>query len=175
MFECQITASPSPNVTFYKGSKELYDTGKYRIVQEKDRYLLYVNNVNLDDQDEYSVKAKNKGGSRMSRANLTVKCAPRIKLPERYKTTVMFEKDELVTIKIPYTANPQPSAKWWKGNEEIKPSETYQVEITNHFVTLKIKKSSNSLSGTYKLVLANSLGSDDCEIKILIAGKYIKL
>ena len=57
--------------------------------------------------------------------------------------------------------------------KEIKPSETYLVEITNHFVTLKIKKSSNSLSGTYKLVLANSLGSDDCEIKILIAGKIL--
>jgi hypothetical protein len=96
-------------------------------------------------------------------------------VPERYKTTVMFEKDELVTIKIPFTANPLPKAVWSKGNEEIKPSDTYQVEITNHFVTLKIKKTSNTLSGTYRLVLSNSLGSDDCEIKILIAGNADRL
>ena len=38
----------------------------------------------------------------------------------------MFEKDELVTIKIPFTANKLPMAVWSKGNEEIKPSDTYQ-------------------------------------------------
>jgi hypothetical protein len=46
--------------------------------------MLAINNVQLNDEDEYSVKAKNKGGSRMSRAYLTVKCPPKINLPERY-------------------------------------------------------------------------------------------
>lgn len=96
--------------------------------------------------------------------------APKIKLPERYKTTVMFEKDEQVTLRIPYTGNPQPSAKWFKGTEEIKPSETYQVDISHHYVTLKINKPNNSFSGVYNLKLSNSLGSDTCEIKIQIAG-----
>lgn len=174
-FECSINAQPAPIIRFYKGSKELFDSSKYKITNEGDKFVLAIYACNLDDVDEYSVKAVNKGGSRMSRANLNVRAAPKIKLPERYKTTVMFEKDEEITIKLPYTANPTPTAKWFKNNEEIKPNESspYKVEISNYNVTLKIKKASNSLSGTYQLTLSNPLGSDTCEIKIQIAGKSL--
>ena len=44
---------------------------------------LSIFNVSLDDHDEYSVKAKTKAGSKMSRASLIVQTAPKIKLPER--------------------------------------------------------------------------------------------
>ncbi|CAF0846330.1 unnamed protein product [Brachionus calyciflorus] len=168
-FECQITGQPAPSVSFFRGSRELFESTKYKISQDGDKYILAIHNVTLDDEDEYSVKAKNKGGSRMSRANLTVKAAPKIKLPERYKTTVMFEKDEQVTIKIPFTGNPQPTATWFKGNDEIKDSSNYTCEISHHYVTLKLNKPSNSQSGDYKLKLTNSLGTDTCEIKIIIA------
>lgn len=83
---------------------------------------------------------------------------------------MVFEKDEKVTLKIPYVGNPQPKAVWTKGTETITPSETspYTVEVTNHFVTLKINKPSNALSDTYRLKLSNDLGSDSCEIKVQI-------
>ena len=82
----------------------------------------------------------------------------------------MFEKDELVSIKIPFTANPKPSADWFKDDVEIKPSESspYQVEVSNHYVTLKLTKSSSSLSGLYKLKLSNKLGSDTCQVRLQI-------
>lgn len=82
----------------------------------------------------------------------------------------MFEKDEKVTLKIPYVGNPQPKAEWMKGTEVIKPSESspYTVEVTNHYVTLKMNKPSNALSDTYRLKLSNELGSDTCEIKVQI-------
>lgn len=85
----------------------------------------------------------------------------------------MFEKDEKVTLKIPYVGNPQPKAEWTKGNGEvIRPSETspYNVEVTNHYVTLRINNPSNEMSDTYKLKLSNELGSDTCEVKIKILG-----
>lgn len=83
IFECQIHGTPQPLISFYRGTKELFEAGKYKITQDGDKYMLAINNVQLNDEDEYSVKAKNKGGSRMSRAYLTVKCPPKINLPER--------------------------------------------------------------------------------------------
>jgi hypothetical protein len=74
VFQCEIKATPDPDIRFYRGNKELFDTAKYRIIRNGDKYLLQISNVALDDEDEYSVKAKNKGGSRISRASLTVKC-----------------------------------------------------------------------------------------------------
>jgi hypothetical protein len=83
----------------------------------------------------------------------------------------MFEKDEQVTIKLPYTGFPQPKAKWFKNNEEMKPTDTtsYSVDVSSHFVTLKLNPpTTQAQSGVYKLELSNNLGSDSCEIKIQI-------
>ena len=71
-FECEISSTHALDVRFYKGSKECFDGLKYRFTQDGSKYRFTINNVNLDDQDEYSVKAQNKGGSKMSRASLTV-------------------------------------------------------------------------------------------------------
>jgi len=173
-FECKIESSQALDVRFFKDTKECFHGSKYKISEESGGvYKLSIFNVNLEDQDEYSVKAKNKAGSKMSRASLIVQTAPKIKLPERYSSTVIFEKEENVMIKIPFTSNPLPTAKWYKDNEEIKvaSSTNYQIEISNYCATLKINKPTKAQSGAYKLVLKNSLGSDSCEINIQIAGK----
>ncbi len=58
----------------YKGTKELSDGVKYNITREGDKCILVINNLTPDDLDEYSVKARNKGGSRMCRCNVNVRC-----------------------------------------------------------------------------------------------------
>ena len=73
-FECEISANNLPEVSFFKGSKEIYDGNKYKITNDGCKYKLFIENVSQDDQEEYSVKASNRGASRMSHAYLTVKC-----------------------------------------------------------------------------------------------------
>jgi hypothetical protein len=108
----------------------------------------------------------------MCRGSLTVRSAPKIRLPERYKQPVVFEKDEQISIRIPYTANPKPTAKWYKGNDEITAqaaSSAYSIELSTHYATLKLRQPTSSHSGVYKLKLSNALGVDSCEIQIQIA------
>ena len=71
--ECEINSSQLLDVRFYKGNKECFEGTKYKIIHDGSKYRLIIMNVSLDDQDEYSVKAKNKAGSKISRASLTVK------------------------------------------------------------------------------------------------------
>ena len=58
----------------YKGTKELSESLKYSLTREGDKCILVINNVTPDDIDEYSIKARNKGGSRMTRCNVNVRC-----------------------------------------------------------------------------------------------------
>jgi hypothetical protein len=58
----------------YRGTKELSNGAKYTITREGDTCVLLINNVTADDADEYSIKARNKGGARMSRCNVNVRC-----------------------------------------------------------------------------------------------------
>lgn len=57
-----------------KGTKEISDSAKYSITREGDKCILVINNATPDDIDDYSIKARNKGGSRMSRCNVNVRC-----------------------------------------------------------------------------------------------------
>jgi len=58
----------------YKGTKELSDNSKYSITRDGDKCILVINNATPDDVDEYSIKARNKGGSRMCRCNVNIRC-----------------------------------------------------------------------------------------------------
>ncbi len=73
-FECEIKGSPTPSVQWYKGGQAIYDNLKYTMSSDGDKYTLVVNNVSIDDHDEYSVKASNLAGQKSSRANLVVRC-----------------------------------------------------------------------------------------------------
>ena len=72
--EAEVIGTPKPDIEWYKGTKELSDGVKYQITREGDKCILVINNANPDDVDEYSIKARNKGGSRMSRCNVNVRC-----------------------------------------------------------------------------------------------------
>lgn len=73
-FECEVSGSPTPDIQWFKGTRELYDGGKYEIYNEGDKQILVVHDVFGEDQDEYSCKASNPGGNRVSRANLEISC-----------------------------------------------------------------------------------------------------
>jgi len=73
-FECEIADESSFTVHWFKSGKELFDCGKHAISQDGTKYKLTVNNANVDDEDDYVVKIKNKAGMISSRASLSVRC-----------------------------------------------------------------------------------------------------
>lgn len=64
----------------YKGVREIFDNNKFEIRVEGDKHILIVKDVYGEDADEYSIRATNKGGSRVSRAELEIKCKFSFKL-----------------------------------------------------------------------------------------------
>ena len=58
----------------FKGSREISDGPKYEISSDGDRHSLVVKDVFGEDQDEYVVRAFNRGGNKTSRADLEISC-----------------------------------------------------------------------------------------------------
>ena len=58
----------------YKGSREIFDNDKFEIKTEGEKHILVVKDVYGEDADEYSARASNKGGSRVSRCQLEIRC-----------------------------------------------------------------------------------------------------
>ena len=72
-FQCKITGTPKPTITWYKGSREVFNSSKYYTDKEGDTYYLEVRDVYGEDADDYSCRAHNAAGHKSTRATLTIK------------------------------------------------------------------------------------------------------
>ncbi|ESO03551.1 hypothetical protein HELRODRAFT_191869 [Helobdella robusta] len=167
-FEATIIGQPNLEVTWYKGSRELFDSAKYETSKEGDVFALHIRDAFGEDADEYCVKATTSAGSRSSRADLTIKSPPKINVPPRFMDVAQFEKGEDVVIKLPFTGFPRPKARWYKNTLDIEESSKYNIELKERHAILTVQKSDRSDNGEYRLSLENDLGSDSAIIKIAV-------
>ncbi|XP_077990140.1 twitchin-like isoform X3 [Glandiceps talaboti] len=165
-FECHVTGQPKPDIRWLKGSRELYDNDKYLMTREGDKCFLTISNVFGEDTDEYVCEASNRGGKKMSRADLIIKCPPKIKVPPRFQEgAVEFTKGEPLRIKVPITGYPKPTAFWSKEGEKI----TRGVEATERHTILKIENPDRQHTGAYKIVAENDQGMDHAILQVIIS------
>ena len=101
-FECQVIGTPRPNVTWYKGARELFNSGKHEISQIGTSYFLTVKSVFGEDEDTYACRASNSGGTKSTKAELKIKQPPRLNIPPRFRDSAFQVKTEerhaLITI-----------------------------------------------------------------------------
>lgn len=71
---CQITGKPKPNISWFKGMRELCNSAKYSMTRDGDTYTLTVHDVYGEDEDEYMCRAQNSAGIRSTKADISIKC-----------------------------------------------------------------------------------------------------
>ncbi|XP_071104533.1 twitchin-like isoform X3 [Haliotis cracherodii] len=166
-FECEVSGTPKPDIQWFKGVREVYDSDKFEVFTEGDKQVLVVHDVFGEDADEYTVRATNRGGSRASRAELEIRSPPKINVPPRFRDICTFEKGETCVLKIPFMGNPKPDVKWIRDGEELRGSH-YNIEVTDRHAILTIKDATKNDDGPYRLQLENSLGQDSVVLKLQV-------
>ncbi|KAL3252345.1 hypothetical protein MRX96_017664 [Rhipicephalus microplus] len=170
-FQCKVTGNPTPEITWYKGTRELHESLKYSITREGELCTLIISDIFGEDADEYTCRAVNKGGTRSTRAELLIKTAPHINVPPRFRELACFEKGENVVLKIPFTGFPKPRIKWFKEGEEIESGVHFDIQTGERHAILTIRDVNKTDSGPYRLVAENELGMDSAIIKVQISDK----
>ena len=149
-FECKIIGHPKPNVTWYKGARELFNSGKHEISQIGTSYFLTVKNVFGEDEDTYSCRAVNSGGTKSSKAELKIKQPPRLNVPPRFRDSAFFDKGE---------------------NEVIETGAHFQVKTEERHALLTIMDCSKDDSGPYSITADNELGTDFALINVCVSDR----
>ncbi|KAK7065507.1 Immunoglobulin like [Halocaridina rubra] len=168
---CKITGKPKPNISWYKGMRELCNSAKYAINRDGDTYSLTVNDVYGEDEDEYMCRAQNSGGIRSTKAEISIKLAPKINVPPRFRDTAFFEKGENAVIKIPFIGNPRPRITWQRDGETIESGGHFSVDTQARHAILTLRDVNHQDTGNYRLTAENELGSDSVVIKIQISDR----
>ncbi|CAF4536552.1 unnamed protein product [Rotaria sp. Silwood1] len=167
--EAEVIGTPKPDIEWYKGTKELSENLKYSITREGDKCILVINNATPDDVDEYSIKARNPGGSRMCRCNVDVRSPPHIRLPLKYQDVLNYDKGEPIVLKIPYTGSPLPNVKLTKDGNDVTNDKNISIDVGPRAVTLTIRNTDKNTSGPYQIKLDNELGEDEATIRIHVS------
>ncbi|KAE8573900.1 Putative twitchin [Halyomorpha halys] len=168
-FQCIITGTPKPTITWYKGAHNITPGARHFIFSEHDTHTLVINNVYGVDADEYVCRAVNKGGVKSTRAELIINCPPKLNVPPRFQNLAFFNKGENVVIKIPFTGFPKPKISWYRGSELIESGGHYSVDIKERHAILTIRDGSNIDNGAYRIVAENDQGVDSATINIQIS------
>ncbi|XP_038051694.1 twitchin-like [Patiria miniata] len=162
-FECRFSGKPQPEVKWFKGSRELFTNNKYQPELDGNAATLTISNIQPDDVEEYTCEIRNPGGRKLTRAQLLVKFSPKIKLPARFRDTVVsFIKGETIKLKIPVTGYPKPTSSWTLNGKRINRG----VEDTERHAVLTISNADRKDSGEYELTAENEVGSDSAVIQI---------
>ncbi|KAL5273793.1 unc-22.2 family protein [Megaselia abdita] len=170
-FKCTITGVPTPQITWYKGARDITNGAKYHIYSEGEDHYLQVNDIFGEDADEYVCRAVNKAGAKSTRASLVIMTAPVLKVPPRFRDTAYFDKGENVVVKIPFTGFPKPRIRWSRDGENIESGGHFKVEIKERHAILTICDGSRLDSGPYSITAENDLGSDHAIINIQISDR----
>lgn len=89
--------------------------------------MLTINDLHLDDADEYVCRATNSFGTKSTQANVIVSSKPRVFIPPRYHGGHEAQRGETIELKVPYKAYPSAKAKWSKNGEPISDSDKYKI------------------------------------------------
>ncbi|CAH8526186.1 unnamed protein product [Heterobilharzia americana] len=124
VFEVEVDCSSNYDIIWSKGPHDLVESHRIEMTKEGRVHFLTIRNCGLEDAEEYSVKVSNRGGSKVSRAPLSVKSKPQIHLPSRWQEPTEWERGDSIAIKVPFTGFPKPKARWTLNGKDIKKERT---------------------------------------------------
>lgn len=109
ILEAKVIGDPLPDITWLKNNEEIKENEQIKLMFEDEIAALVIKNVDVEDEGEYTIMAKNDVGSVSETINLLIKAAPRFK-----KNLTDYEgvtgKDITLTVEI--EASPKPIVQW---------------------------------------------------------------
>ncbi len=98
------------------------------------------------------------------------KCAPKITSDISLRDITIIAGHDLSII-VPFTAIPQPKAKWSINGQEVVGDDRISTEVTAREAYFYNKKAERSDTGHYNIQLTNSEGSDQATCRVLVVDK----
>jgi len=97
---------------------------------------------------------------------------PVIEYSDSLKDTQKIKAGKSLVLSVNIIGAPTPKASWWRDDAEVKSGLDVTVEGDGTFSRLTVKNTSAAVSGKYKVVAENSVGSDSAEFSIVILGQF---
>ena len=108
-FDNNFSGTPAPNFHWYKDDEELFIRPNLTIEMTPDGSQLTILHAESDDGGVYTCTAVNTVGKCSWETTVDLKAKPAFTLPPGLKRPIAFQIDELMSLKVPLIAVPEPT------------------------------------------------------------------
>ncbi|XP_060875327.1 obscurin isoform X5 [Metopolophium dirhodum] len=174
ILEAKVIGDPLPDIFWFKNDEEIQENERIKCMFEDDIAAIVIKNVEVEDEGEYKVFAKNELGSDTETINLLIKAAPKFK-----KNLIDYEgvTGKEITLTVEIEASPKPIVQWYKDSKTIKKSNRikYVTDEVSGVYTLIIQDCKMEDVGLYSVVASNQFSqiSDACRINLQMPPQFI--
>uniref|UniRef100_T1GLC7 Ig-like domain-containing protein n=1 Tax=Megaselia scalaris TaxID=36166 RepID=T1GLC7_MEGSC len=130
VLECKVEGVPTPEIKWFFNDVELFATEQYEITVSETVTKLYIKNVTPKEVGLYTCEARNEAGVATTRANIVLETeqgiAPTFTKPLKIEFTQVEDDKTKAIVTCQVSGSPKPSVKWFKGVEQVVPTEAIQ-------------------------------------------------
>ncbi|XP_061572129.1 striated muscle preferentially expressed protein kinase [Cololabis saira] len=197
-FDCKVSGSPAPRVTWMHFETRLEESDNIRILQEGGRHSLVIIHVSSSTEGFYTAIAQNMHGKSECTAELYMQ-EPRAaisshmskleKMPSIAEEPEMLENEterrtmpdflkpltdvEVIEgkeagLKCKVSGLPYPTIAWYHNGKKIESSEERKMAQYRDVHSLVIRSACHAHGGVYKAVISNKVGKAACYAHLYI-------
>uniref|UniRef100_A0AAR2ISH2 Ig-like domain-containing protein n=1 Tax=Pygocentrus nattereri TaxID=42514 RepID=A0AAR2ISH2_PYGNA len=163
---CELKGTVPFEITWFKASKQLKESRKYKFVSEGHSATLHILGLEASDAGEYECKASNNVGSDACQATVKLR-EPPVFVKKLSNTTAV--SGEEVTLVATVKGSKPISVSWVQDKDHIlTDSDNRKIAFENNQVTLKIFKVDPTAAGKYTCQLKNDAGVAECMANLTV-------
>ncbi|XP_041936876.1 striated muscle preferentially expressed protein kinase isoform X1 [Alosa sapidissima] len=198
-FDCKVSGSPPPEVTWSHLENSLQETDNIRILKEGGRHSLIITQVTQEDEGFYTATAHNIHGDTDSTAELYVQeprpaisshMAKLEKMPSIPEEPEVLESEverrtmpDFITplrdvevvegkeavLKCKVSGMPYPTISWYHNGKKIDSTDDRKMTQYRDVHSLVIRSVCHGHNGVYKSVISNKVGKAACYAHLYVA------
>ena len=182
-FTCNLIGEPRPTVTWFKDGKQLPNVDRYQMIDNGSESTLEIQDITPPDSGVYECVVKNSAGEARCKAKLNIilaktgkgtEAGPKLEAP-RFTDQIqpiIVNEGQNAEFRAKYSGTPEPTLRWYRNNEPIKPSRTHEIGNGNGEAWLKIASATQDDVAEYKVDAINPAGKAATVANLVVRRKF---
>nr|XP_018896988.1 PREDICTED: uncharacterized protein LOC109030469 isoform X1 [Bemisia tabaci] len=170
-FTVRVEGTPTPQVAWYHDGFEIFSNRRQRIVTNGDASSLIIYEAAMSDEGEIKCTATNRAGHAQTKAKLVLEAPPTIRLSRQYEDGLLFEKDEIIRLKVYVGGRPSPTVCWYHNGELLSHGGRYEISFVDKYATLRVAEAKRGDRGEYTLRAYNNISEDTASFLVTVTDR----